>query len=240
MTFATQQDAPARDPRRPPRKRHWWRWILASVIVLVVVVVAAIGLFIKLQPTLSPLALPTAAAKAPVGLLDGTWDVAGGSVAGFRVQESFAGFSNDVVGRTSAVTGGVTIANGQVSRATFRVDLTTIKVGGKSQPQFAKSLDTQDHPSATFTLTHPITLNHAFASGSTVTTTATGQLAMHGTSRLVTFTISARHDGALMQAAGAIPIEFSDWGIDRPQGYGSLASLADHGVAEFLLVLDRE
>ena len=132
MTAVTDQDAPADTGKRLRRKRHWWRWILASVIVLVVVVVVAVGLFIKLQSTPAPLRLPTGAAKAPVGPLDGTWDVATGSVAGFRVQESFVGFSNDVVGRTTAVTGAVTVANSQVTKATFRVDLTTIKVGGKS------------------------------------------------------------------------------------------------------------
>lgn len=240
MTAVRDQDAPADTGKRLRRKRHWWRWILASVIVLVVVVVVAVGLFIKLQSTPAPLRLPTGAAKAPVGPLDGTWDVATGSVAGFRVQESFVGFTNDVVGRTTAVTGTVTVANSQVTKATFRVDLTTIKVGGKSQPQFATSLDTQNHPNATFTLSQPVALSHAFTSGAAINVTATGQLTMHGTSHRVTFTISARQDGSLLQAAGSIPIAFSDWGITRPQGYGSVASLADHGLAEFLLVLRRQ
>lgn len=110
---------------------------------------------------------------------------------------------------SSAGTITITVASSQVARATFRVDLTTIKVGGKSQPQFARSLDTQDHPNATFTLTEPVTLSHAFTSGSAITTTATGQLTMRAASHLVTFTISARHDGALVQAAGSIPIAFS-------------------------------
>ena len=239
MTFGTEHSAPARNAKRP-RKRHWWQWILASMIVLVVVVAAAIGLFIKLQPAPSPLALPTTAARPPAGPVDGTWDVAAGSVAGFRVQESFAGFTNAVVGRTNAVSGTITVASSQVTWATFHVDLTTIKVGGKSQPQFAKSLDTQDHPDATFTLTQPVTLSPAYTSGSAITTTATGQLTMRGASHLVTFTISARRDGALLQAAGSIPITFSRWDIYRPQGYGSVASLADHGIAEFLLVLHRQ
>jgi hypothetical protein len=62
MTFGTEQGTSARNAKRP-RKRHWWRWILASVIALVVVVVAAIGLFIKLQPAPSRLALPKTAAS---------------------------------------------------------------------------------------------------------------------------------------------------------------------------------
>ncbi len=51
--------------------------------------------------------------------------------------------------------------------------------------------------------------------------------------------ISARRDGSALQVAGSIPVTLSDWGIKAPAGYGFLGSLADHGVAEFLLVLHR-
>ena len=67
--------------------------------------IVAAALYVKLQPTPSPLALPAAAATTPVGPLDGTRDVVAGLVAGFRVQENFLGLSNDVVGRTNAVSG---------------------------------------------------------------------------------------------------------------------------------------
>lgn len=186
-----------------------------------------------------PLGLPTARISAPVGPIDGTWDVAAGSVAGFRVQESTLGMSNGVVGRANTVTGAIVISGDRVTAATFRIDLVAIKVGGKTQPQFAKSLGTQDHPGATFTLAQPVTLSPAFTSGATITATATGQLSMHGASHLVTVTISGRRDGPALQAAGSIPIAFSDWGIKHPDGYGFLGSLASHGVAEFLLVLHR-
>ena len=236
--------APARTMRGGPSpERHRRRWILASPIVLVVLTVLAavsVGLFISLAPSLPPLALPAAQAGAPVGPVDGTWQLGMGSVAGFRVQESALGLSNDVVGRTSAVTGTAVVSNDRVTSATFRIDLGTVKVGGKAQPQFAQSLDIRDYPNATFTLTRPMTLGSAFSSGATVVTTATGQLEMHGASRLVTFTVTGRGDGAALQAAGSAHIAFSDWGIKGPDSYGFLGSLANHGVAEFLLVLQRQ
>jgi polyisoprenoid-binding protein YceI len=239
MTSKAGPQKPARmAPGRSPSKRHWWRWILAGVAVLAGLVVAAVAMFVKLQPSPAPLTLP-AAAGAPAGPLDGTWDAAAGSVAGFRVQESALGVSNDVVGRTNAVNGAISVHNGKVTAAMFRIDLTAIKVNGKAQPQFATSLDTRDHPGATFTLTRPVTLSTAFASGAAITTTAAGHLTMHGASRLVTVTISCRRDGSALQAAGSIPIAFSGWGIKGPAGFGFLGSLADHGVAEFLLILHR-
>jgi polyisoprenoid-binding protein YceI len=210
--------------------------MFASVVILVI---AAAALYVKLQPAPPPLALPTAAATTPVGPLDGTWDVVAGSVAGFRVQENFLGLSNDVVGRTNAVSGVIAIADNQVTSAAFRIDLATIRVGGKTRSQFAASLETSVHPSATFTLTRPMVLSSAPTPDAIIIARATGWLSMHGASHAVTFTISGRRDGAELQAAGSIPVAFSDWGIRGPAGFGFIVSLANHGVAEFFVVLRR-
>jgi hypothetical protein len=48
---------------------------------------------------------------------------------------------------------------------------TAVKVGGKTQPQFAKSLGAARYPEATFTLTRPVTLSPIFASGATIRVT---------------------------------------------------------------------
>ncbi len=204
-----------------------------------IVVVAIAGLYIKTQAVPAPLRLPTAAARAPAGPADGTWHAGTGSVAGFRVKETFIGFSNDVAGRTSAVTGTVSLSGGQVTAAAFRINLTTVTVNGKAQPQFSKSLGTQRHPYASFTLTQPATLGPAFATGGITAVTATGQLSMNGRSHQVTVTLSGRRDGAALEIAGSIPVTFAEWGIQSPAGAGWFGSLADHGVAEFLLTLHR-
>ncbi len=56
-----------RPDRAVPRKRHWWRWILAGVGVLVVLAVLATGLFVKLQTAAPPLALPAGRAALRPG-----------------------------------------------------------------------------------------------------------------------------------------------------------------------------
>jgi polyisoprenoid-binding protein YceI len=235
----SQKTLPSRTPGHTSRKRHWGRWMAAGVAGLVVLLVLAVGLFIKLQPTPAPLVLPTGGSSAPAGPLDGSWGVTAGSLAGFRVQETALGFSNDTVGRTSAVTGAVVVSGGRLTSAAVRVDLTAVKVGGKPQPQFAKSLGTQRYPVATFTLDHPVALSPAFVSGATIRVTATGLLELNGVSRQVSFTVSGRRDGTALQVAGSIPVTFSTWDIKGPSGYGMLGSLANHGVAEFLLILHQ-
>ena len=55
----------------------------------------------------------------------------------------------------------------------------------------------------------------------------------------VTATVTARRDGAALEAAGSIPITFSAWDIKGPAGYGPIASLANHGTAEFLISAHR-
>jgi hypothetical protein len=73
----------------------------------------------------------------------------------------------------------------------------------------------------------------------TVTPTGTGHFTLRGASHLVTFTITGRRDGSALQAAGWIPVAFSTCGIKGPVGYPFLSSLANSGVAEFLIVLHQ-
>lgn len=226
--------------RRPPRAHPWRRRILVSVAVLVVLVVVAVGLVVKLAPTPAALALPTTPAGTPIGALQGTWSVSAGSLAGYRVQETFFGFSNVAVGRTTAVAGTLGIAGNEVISAVFRIDLAAITASGKRQPQVASSLQTAVYPDATFRLTEPMTLSMGFSSGKTMTATATGDLTMRGISRPDSLTISGRRDGDTLQAVGSIPVAFGDWGIKGPAGFGWFGSLADHGVAEFFVVLHRQ
>ena len=226
-------------PGRPPRKRHWLRWALAGTAVLVVIVLGAVAAFIKLQPAPAPLALPAAIARPPAGPLTGRWDTAPGSVAGFRVPETALGLGNEVVGRTRAVRGSLVVSGDQLVSGTIRVDLRAITVNGKRQAQFAASLGTREYPAATFTLGRPVPLGPAFAAGRRVTADITGRLTMHGVSRLVAVTLPARRSGSVIQAAGRVPVVFAAWRIKGSAGFGFLGSLADHGVAEFLLVLHR-
>jgi polyisoprenoid-binding protein YceI len=226
-------------PARPTRKRHWLRWILAGAAALVVLILGVVAVAVKLQPTPAPLALP-GNPTAPVGQVDGAYRAGSGSVAGFRIKQTVIGLKSDVVGRTKDITGTVTIVDGRVTAADLRIGLLALTSGnGKPAPQFGTGLDTRRYPDATVGLARPATLDPAFTSGATVTVAAAGTLTLHGVARTVTARLSIRRSGAGIDVAGTVPVALADYGIARPTGYGAFGSLADHGVAEFLLVLRR-
>jgi hypothetical protein len=87
--------------------------------------------------------------------------------------------SNDTVGRTSAVSGSLVISGSRVTSATFRIDLTGVRAGGKTPPPFAASLRTGRFPVATFTLASPAAFGSSLKAGGTVRVTATGRLSLN-------------------------------------------------------------
>jgi polyisoprenoid-binding protein YceI len=223
---------------RPRRRRRWLRWVLVSAIALVVVLVGAVMAAVKLQPTVAPLALPASVAP-PSGPLDGPWSATTGSTAGFRIRQTVLGMTSDIVGRTADVTGTATASDGRFSAAHLRINLLAITSGGKPAPQFAASLDTSHFPDATVDLTDPIAPGPGFTSGAVAAASATGRLTLHGQEHAVTVSLSMRRDGAGVVVTGSFPVAFADWAIAQPSGYGWFGSLANHGTAEFLIVLHR-
>jgi polyisoprenoid-binding protein YceI len=219
------------------RPRHWKRWLLIGVAVLILLAVG--GPFVYFHfiegPAPAPLHLSTVKPSGPGVNVDGTWTVSANSTAGYRVQEILFGQSNTAVGRTSAVTGHLAIAGTEVSGVTVTVDLTQVRSdSGQRDNQFqGRIMDTADHPTATFALTSPIALPSIPPVGTPITVHGTGTLALRGTTRPVTVTLSAQRTTAAIQVSGSIPIDFSDFGIPNPS-FGP-ASTGDSGTIEFLL-----
>ena len=234
MTDEKQRQKPTRDlPGKSARKHHWWRWILASVVVLLVAggygAVASMAGPTTPALTLTPLSATRAAAGGSP--IDGAWIVGKGSLAGYRVPEDFLWQHGTLVARTSAVTGTFVIAGNEVSSADLRVDLRKLTANGKELPTLAGILGTATHPDASFTLTKPIVLGSEPTPNKIFTARATGLLAIHGTTRSVTFAVTGRHSGSELEATGSIPVVFSDWNIKPP------FAVQKQGDLEFLLVL---
>jgi polyisoprenoid-binding protein YceI len=147
------------------------------------------------------------------------------------------GQSADAVGRTSAVTGTMTVAGTTVTKASFSVDMTKVS-SDKSQrdSQFqGRIMDTSQFPTSTFELTSPINLAPIPTAGTIKTYNATGKLMLHGTTQAITISLNTKRTGNVIQVQGDVAITFSDYGIDNPSG--GPAKVGDNGQMEFLLQL---
>ena len=179
------------------------------------------------------------AAGEGASAVDGTWTATPESVIGYRVKETLFGQDTEGVGRTNAVTGTLSLAGTSVESGEFTVDMNTVQSdSGNRDNQFrGRIMDTDTHPTSTFTLTQPIELGAIPAEGETISATATGDLTLRGTTLPVTFDVQARLNQGNIEVDGSIPIVFADWGIPNPS-FGP-ASTADNGLLEFLLVFSR-
>jgi polyisoprenoid-binding protein YceI len=236
------------------RSRRWVRWLLVTVAALVVLAVAGPFVYIHFFDGSTPAALSLSpststsasasgssqAVTAASGPVTGTWTVASGSTAGYRVNEVLLGQSATAVGRTSTISGHLTVAGSAVTAAAFSVPMDTIH-SDKSQrdAQFdGRIMDVAQYPTATFTLSSPIDLGPLSASGVIKDYTAHGRLTLHGTTRPVTFTLTAELKGGHIEVAGDIPVLFSDYNIQNPS-FAGFVTTQDHGLLEFLLILNR-
>ena len=176
---------------------------------------------------------------ASSGSIDGSWAASDHSQLGYRVKEVLFGQSTEAVGRTNAVTGSLSIAGTTVQKGDFTVDMTTVQSdSGNRDNQFqGRIMDTSKFPTSTFALTKPIDLGSVPAEGQTVTSSATGNLTLHGTTKSVTFDVKSQLKDGDIEVNGTIPIVFADYGIPNPS-FGP-ASTEDNGVLEFLLVFTK-
>jgi polyisoprenoid-binding protein YceI len=230
-------------------------WAFGAVVLVVVVVFGGVFVIHRIEgKSAAPLSLSTATTVTTVAgsatptassgsgdsaSVDGAWKVASGSTAGYRIKESLFGVSNTAVGRTTAVTGSISIAGTAVSTGSLSVDLTKV-TSDRSQRdgQFqGRIMNTSSFPTATFTLTQPMQLTSVPADGVQITANATGNLNMHGVTRPVTFAVTARHTAGTIQVIGSIPITFADYNISNPSG--GPATTGDSGSLEFLINFAR-
>ena len=236
--------------RRPSGPRRWAWWLLGSVAAVVVLAVG--GTFVYLHvisgPTPAPLSLkppsrsssPASAGDSAATSVGGTWKLATGSVVGYRVKEVLFGQNHVAVGRTSTITGHLTISGTTVTAAAFTVQMATIKSDESERDvQFrGRIMDTAAYPTGTLTLTKPIALGTLPAAGVVKGYTAVASLTLHGQTRAVTFPLSAERTASEIEVSGSIPILFSNWDIPNPSFTGFVTT-QNHGVLEFLLDFAR-
>lgn len=242
--------------------RHWIKWLAGAAAVLVVLVVGGPFVYIHFISGKAPAPFsvrpagrttPSSAASGgqpagsgstarpagPAGSLAGTWNIARGSEVGYRVKEVLFGQDNIAVGRTSNITGHLTIRGTKVTAGSFTAAMATIRSDqAERDVQFnGRIMDTSAFPTGKLTLTSPINFAPLPAVGVTKTYTADGNLTLHGSTSPVTFQLTAERTKKGIEASGSIPVLFSKWGIGNPS-FGPI-STQNHGLLEFLLALRK-
>src|SRR5438128_2263154 len=187
------------------------------------------------------------AASSDPAAAAGTWTVASGSQAGYRVREQLASLAapSDAVGRTSAITGTLTITQAAgsytLTAADFTVDVSTLTSDQSRRDQriHSQGLESSRYPTATFKLTSPITLPAEAGSGQTIHVSATGALTIHGVTKTVTIPIDARLTGSKIELVGSITFPFSQFGM-TPPSIGGFVTVQNNATMEFQLMLSRQ
>ena len=186
-------------------------------------------------------ATDTTAAGSGAGTegIEGTWEVAAGSTAGYRATEVLFGQTAEAAGRTEDVTGTLVIEGTSASSASFEVDLTTLESDESQRDGQVQNriLETSQFPTATFELTAPIDFREEPDDLEEITAEATGDLTVHGVTQSVTFDLTARRNGSAIEVTGAIPITWADYDISDPSG--GPAQVEDSGEMEFALSFSK-
>jgi polyisoprenoid-binding protein YceI len=185
--------------------------------------------------------------------LDGTWKVRSEDPtrAGLRIKESFLSGIADhtAVGRTSEVTGSLTLDGTKVAAGSFTVDLGSLEytddppgldVASRAHAMQTAGLQTDQFPNTTFKLTQPIDLGQVPKAGETITKDATGELTLHGVTKPVTFSVDAQLINGEIEVATSdpVPIKLADYAITPPV-QGPVAKVSDTGSFEFLVRLEK-
>jgi polyisoprenoid-binding protein YceI len=195
------------------------------------------------SPSATPSASSSAAASgAGTSNADGTWAVVpASSVSGYRIDEEVSGIgANTAVGRTSSVSGSMTIDGTSVTTLDVTVDMSSLQSDDdrRDGQLRQRGIQTDSFPTATFTLTEPIDVGSVPKSGETVNATATGDLTLHGVTKSVSVPVQARWNGETVEVVGSVDVALADYGIEPPVGFLVL-SIADHGTIEFDLFFTR-
>ncbi|KTR04561.1 YceI family protein [Curtobacterium luteum] len=188
-------------------------------------------------PSLS--AAPSGGGQLSAAEADGDWKSTGDSFAGYRVHETLQGQDVDVVGRTKDVEGTAEVSGGSLTEATVTVQVATISTPEARRDEYFRTtaLQTDQHPTATFTLTKPVDVSGAL-DGSTQDVTLTGTMDLHGVEQPVSADaqVAVAADGSV-QVAGSIPITFEDYGVQAPSlGF---VTVDPKGSVEFSLDLEK-
>jgi polyisoprenoid-binding protein YceI len=253
---------PSRPPR-PWYRRRWFVSLAVAVVLLGAAAGGGIWWFLRddapdavdlesATQSLDPVAIDEPAATASdaadaATAVSGTWTVdtsigefsyedSTGTFVGFRVEEELSSIgSTTAVGRTPTVTGSITVDGTTLSAASIEADMTSITTNdSRRDDNVQDALETNEFPTATFTLTQPIDLGDAVNTGAATTVQATGDLTIHGVTTQVTLPLEAQLVDNTIVVVGSLDIDLSTYGVAAPTA-PIVVSVSDQATIELQL-----
>jgi polyisoprenoid-binding protein YceI len=217
------------------------------VAVVAAFTIAYFTFFNSDSPSKFSLQTKGSTAAVPTGDLAGTWTVADGSVAGYRVREKLAQLPapSDAVGRTGAITGPVTMADRggaySAENANFTVDVSQLKSDQDKRDNKIRSigLETDKFPLATFTAAGPIGIPEDAVNGKASTVPVEGDLMLHGVTKKVSMPLQVQRDGSQIKIVGTYEFSWSDFKMTAPS-LPPFVSVTGEPVLEFSLLLSKQ
>jgi polyisoprenoid-binding protein YceI len=225
-----------------------------------VIALIAVGLVIYfvIFPTSSPkpfslkdnvtgtTASSSAAQPTSVSTLAGTWKIAAGSLAGYRVREklAFLPAQSDAVGRTSQIKGSATFTesagNVTISAASFEIAVNTLKSDRSMRDEKIREigLESNRYPTSTFVLSKPVTVAASSIDGKVDRVPVTGVIEIHGTSKTETLPVEMTESGSTFEAVGSLTFPWSEFGMTAPS-VGGFVNVTGKATLEFDLHMRR-
>ena len=152
-----------------------------------------------------------------------------------REKLAFLPAKSDAVGRTSDITG-TAQSTGEgdslkFTKASFKINLTTLVSDQDRRDQRIHQIgiESDQFPTATFVLTKPLALSKKKVD-------ATGNLTMHGVTKLVTIPMEVAQSGSAVQAVGSLTFPWGEFGMTAPSVAG-FVSVESTATMEFSLKL---
>jgi polyisoprenoid-binding protein YceI len=185
----------------------------------------------------------SASGSGSSGDVAGTWTIAAGSLAGYRVREQLAQLpaESDAVGRTDKVTGSMTLTTSDgkttLTAGSITVDTTSITSDESRRDNRLRTegLQTDQYPTATFTITQPVEIPAAALAGTASDVTLVGDLELHAVKKSVSIPAQAQLTNGTISVAGSLNFPLSDFDITAPNIGGFIVSIEDNGTLEFLV-----
>jgi polyisoprenoid-binding protein YceI len=176
----------------------------------------------------------------------GSWGIASGSEAGYRVREklAFLPAESDAVGRTSQMSGRATLTEAHdivtITAASFDVDVATLKSDRSMRDEKIHEigLESNRYPNATFALSSPVTLPATAVTGKIAHVQVTGVFNIHGTSKTETLPLEMSLSGSTVEAVGSLTFPWGEFNMTAPS-VGGFVNVTEKATMEFDLHLQR-